>query len=79
MKKLIMILFAAVAFSCGDGNRTSGANDGELDGTGGDNTEMAEPDSTTMRSDTTSTNDTDMRHDETETDGRDAGARRDSL
>ena len=80
MKKLIMILFAAAAFSCGDGsNRSSGANDGDLDGTGGDNTEMAEPDSTTMQSDTTSTNDMNRTQDNTETDRGEAGTERDSL
>jgi hypothetical protein len=78
MKKLIMILVAAAAFSCGDGNRTSGANDGDLDGTGGDNTEMSEPDSTSVESDTTST-DMNRRQDNTETDRGEAGTERDSL
>jgi hypothetical protein len=47
MKKLIMILFAAVAFSCGDGNRSSEGND--MNNT--ENTEAAEPDTTDMDSD----------------------------
>jgi hypothetical protein len=42
MKKLIMIFFALVAFSCGDGNRSSERDDN----TDNDNTEMAEPDTT---------------------------------
>ncbi|HEY0654320.1 MAG TPA: hypothetical protein VGD65_14370 [Chryseosolibacter sp.] len=58
MKKLIMILMTAgamTAMSCGDGRTNESANDTD---TGGDNTELAEPaDTTSMESDTTSTQD----------------------
>lgn len=47
MKKLVMILFAATAFSCGDGNRSS-ERDNDLDN---DNTELAEPDTTNVDTD----------------------------
>lgn len=43
MKKLIFILMAAAAFSCGDGNKSSERADDLDDGM--QNTEMAEPDS----------------------------------
>jgi hypothetical protein len=39
MKKLIMMVLAATAFSCGDGNRSSERNDMDDN----DNTEIAEP------------------------------------
>lgn len=39
MKKLILILLAATAFSCGDGSRSSERNDMDNN----DNTEIAEP------------------------------------
>jgi hypothetical protein len=39
MKKLIMIVLAATAFSCGDGNRSSERDDMDDN----DNTEVAEP------------------------------------
>jgi hypothetical protein len=42
MKKLIMIVLAATAFSCGDGNRSSERNDMDEN----DNTEQAAPDTT---------------------------------
>lgn len=47
MKNLIMILFAAVALSCGDGNRSSERNK-DLDD---NNTEMAEPDTADVDTD----------------------------
>jgi hypothetical protein len=43
MKKLIMTLLTATAFSCGDGNRSSERNDMDDN----DNTEIAEPADTT--------------------------------
>jgi hypothetical protein len=43
MKKLIMILLAATAFSCGDGNRSSERKD--MDGNN-ESTEQAAPDTT---------------------------------
>lgn len=56
MKKLILVLLAAVAFSCGDGsNRSSERDDGYNDM---DNRETVEPDtleSDEMESDTSST------------------------
>lgn len=53
MKKLIFILLAATAFSCGDGNRSS---ERESDDMNNDlnNRELVEPDTTGM-TDTTST------------------------
>lgn len=42
MKKLIMIVLAATAFSCGDGNRSSERNDMDEN----DSTEQAAPDTT---------------------------------
>jgi hypothetical protein len=42
MKKLIIIVLAATAFSCGDGNRSSERNDMDEN----DNTEQAAPDTT---------------------------------
>ena len=64
MKKLILVLLAAVAFSCGDGsNRSSEREDGYNDR---DNRETVEPDTTEntlesdeMESDTSSTWDQD--------------------
>jgi hypothetical protein len=55
MKKLILILLAAVAFSCGDGNRSSEREGDDLNDD--NNTETVEPDTVTsgdMESDTTS-------------------------
>lgn len=75
MKKLIMILLAAAAFSCTD-NRSSERNDDAYDN---DNTEAVEPaDSTTVESDTTST-DMDRRQDDSDMDRGEAGTERDSL
>ena len=75
MKKLIMILLAAVAFSCGDGNRSSERNDDAY----GDDTEVAEPaDSANVESDTTTTDDMNRRQDR-DTDRGEAGTERDSL
>lgn len=76
MKKLIMILVAAAAFSCGDGNRSSERNDDAYDK---DNTEALEADSTTVDSDTTSTGDMDRRQDDGDMDRGEAGTERDSL
>jgi hypothetical protein len=42
MKNLIMIVLAAIAFSCGDANRSSERNDMDEN----DNTEQAAPDTT---------------------------------
>jgi hypothetical protein len=42
MKKLVLVLMTAAAFSCGDGNRSSERNDMN----DADNTEQAEPDTT---------------------------------
>lgn len=53
MKKLILILLTAVAFSCGDGSRSSKKEDNDMN----DNTEVVKPDTVVsgdMESDTTS-------------------------
>lgn len=67
-----MILFAAVAFSCGDGNRSSEVNDDEIED---NNTEMVEPADTvsTMDSDTTLTGDMNRRDDDGDMDRGEAG------
>jgi hypothetical protein len=64
MKKLIFIMMAAVAFSCGDGNKSSERED---DGTEG--TELAQPDTTgnAIQSDSTLDRDMDnLQHDTTD-------------
>jgi hypothetical protein len=77
MKKLIMVLMTAAAMtamSCGDGRNTARENDDD----DMDNTEIAEPDTTSMESDTTSTrdlnerdrNDRDDGVEDSETEGR---------
>jgi hypothetical protein len=56
MKKLILILLAAVAFSCGDGTNRSSERDDNMDNDQ-NNRELVEPDTTGMtddRNDTTS-------------------------
>ena len=64
MKKLIFILMAAVAFSCGDGSNRSSEREDDAK----DNTEMAEPDSTDrIQSDSTLDKDMDnLKHDTTD-------------
>lgn len=62
MKKTILVLLAAIAFSCGDGSNRSSERDDGFDDM--DNTETLEPDTTfdesdQMRSDTSSTWDQD--------------------
>jgi hypothetical protein len=51
MKKVIMILLAAAAFSCGDGSNRASERGGEEGSYGTDNTEQAEPDTTSIDSD----------------------------
>jgi hypothetical protein len=51
MKKVIMILLAATAFSCGDGSNRASENGGEEGSSGTDNTEQVEPDTTNVDSD----------------------------
>lgn len=60
MKKLILILLAAVAFSCGDGNRSSERAEDDMNNDL-NNRELVEPDTTGMTddNDTTSTWDRD--------------------
>lgn len=60
MKKLILILLAAVGFSCGDGNRSSERAEDDMNNDL-NNRELVEPDTTGMTddSDTTSTWDRD--------------------
>ena len=71
MKKLIVILFAAVAFSCGDrSNQASEADDNNLNN---DNTEVVEPSDSTSMSDTTSTGDMDRRQDDGDMDRGESG------
>lgn len=71
MKKAIMILVttaAITAMSCGDGRTARERENEELE-----DTELAEPDTTTMENDTTSTPDVNDRDDgveEAETEGR---------
>lgn len=69
MKKLIFILMAAAAFSCGDGSRSSQGNDNANDGM--ENSESAEP------ADTTGTTGGDVQLDTTSTSGG-TGTRRDT-
>jgi hypothetical protein len=74
MKKLIMIMMTAgalTAVSCGDG-QNSARESGNEGGT--DNTEVAEPDTTSMESDTTSTQDMNQR-DQGASDGTDTDSR----
>jgi hypothetical protein len=74
MKKLIMILMAAAVMSCGDGNNNASENTDDTEA-GSDRTELAEPDSTMMQSDTTSTGDMDQRQDDNDMDRGEAGTR----
>jgi hypothetical protein len=53
MKKLILIFIAAIAFSCGDKNNKSAGSDTEGNADGQE--QVAEPDSTSYKSDSTST------------------------
>lgn len=61
MKKLILILLAAVAFSCGDGSNRSSEREDDMNNNDLNNRELIEPDTTGMTddSDTTSTWDRD--------------------
>ena len=62
MKKLMFILMAAAAMSCGDGSNRSSERDDDATNTDADKTEQAAPDTATngsVQSDTTSTFDRD--------------------
>ena len=61
MKKLILIVLAAVAFSCGDGSNRSSERGDDMDNNDLNNRELIEPDTTGMTDDrdTTSTWDRD--------------------
>jgi hypothetical protein len=56
MKKLIFIVLAAVAFSCGDGSNRSSERDDDAK----ENTELAEPDTTSDKIQNDSTMNDDM-------------------
>lgn len=60
----MMTAAALTAMSCGDGRNSARENEGD----DMDNTELAEPDTTTMESDTTSNMNMDQRQDDGTTD-----------
>ncbi|MGC1241534.1 MAG: hypothetical protein WA874_08090 [Chryseosolibacter sp.] len=55
MKKVILILLAAVAFSCGDGSNRSSENDSEIQTEDNYSNDALESDTTQMEMDTTAT------------------------